>query len=138
MSVALFVVASPASGQGLSPMQKQGKTMSDKKLFRLTLINPYAREMRYELSAEDRYTNESQSDVKFTGRHGYIAPKNQKKVLVLVPVESMRREVRVCLRFPEMQETIRPRVCADFTAIAVNSHEHKRSVHAPSATGNGG
>jgi hypothetical protein len=136
--ISLLVMSEQAVAQGMSPMQKEGKTLSDKKLFRITLINPYAKEMRYELSAEDRLTKETQPDVKFTGRQGVLPPKNQRKVLVLIPVAEGRRQIRVCLQFPDMQETIRPRVCSDLTAIAVRSDERQRRVYAPASAGGGG
>lgn len=134
----LLCLSSGALAQGLSPMHKEGRTLSDKKLFRITLINPYAKEMRYELSAEDRDTRQDQPDVQFTGKQGLLMPKGQKKVLVLIPVPQQRREVRVCVRFPQLQDSIRPRVCGDFTAVAVRGHERERGVPATATAGRGG
>ena len=124
--------------QGLTPMRKEGVTGSEKKVFSLTIINPYRKEMNYELSAEDRSTGVRQPDVKFTGRRGRLGAKSQKKLLVLIPVKADRCEVRVCLQFPDMQASIRPRVCGDFTAIAYRGHERQRGLHAPAADGRGG
>lgn len=126
-----------AVAQGISPMQKSGKTASDKKLFRLTIINPYAKDVRYELHAEDKATKTQQADVKFTGRTGHLPPRSQKKVLVLIPVQAGARDVRVCLRFPEMEDAIRARVCSDLTAIAIRSTGSGRRVHATATTGGG-
>jgi hypothetical protein len=134
----LGIFSTGAFSQGLTPMQKTGVTGSDKKVFSLTIMNPYPKEMNYELSAEDRNTGALQPDVKFTGRRGRLGAKGQKKMLVLVPVTADKREVRICLRFPEMQESVRPRVCGDFTAIAFRGHERQRGLHAPVTDGRGG
>jgi hypothetical protein len=134
----LGIFSAGAFSQGLTPMQKTGVTGSDNKVFNITIMNPYLKEMNYELSAEDRVTGARQPDVKFTGRRGRLGAKKQKKLLVLMPVKADKREVRICLRFPEMQESVRPRVCGDFTAIAYRGHERQRGLHAPTADGRGG
>lgn len=134
----LGIFSTGAFSQGLTPMQKTGVTGSNKKVFNLTIMNPYPKEMIYELSAQDRSTGARQPDVKFTGRRGRLGAKGQKKLLVLIPVNADKREVRVCLRFPDMQESVRPRVCGDFTAIAVRGHGRQRGLHAPAADGRGG
>ena len=134
----LGIFSTGAFSQGLTPMQKTGVTGSDQKVFSLTIMNPYLKEMIYELSAEDRSTGARQPDVKFTGRRGRLGAKGQKKLLVLIPVKADKREVRVCLRFPDMQESVRPRVCGDFTAIALRGHERQRGLHAPATDGRGG
>jgi len=134
----LGIFSTGAFSQGLTPMQKTGVTGSDQKVFSLTIMNPYLKEMIYELSAEDRSTGARQPDVKFTRRRGRLGAKGQKKLLVLIPVKADKREVRVCLRFPDMQESVRPRVCGDFTAIALRGHERQRGLHAPATDGRGG
>lgn len=106
-----------STAQGLTPLKKTWKISNDKKIFQLTLINAYPEEMIYELNAEDKQTRELQTDVKFTAREGRIAAKRQRKVLVLVPVKEARREVRICLRFPELDDDLRVRVCGDYTFI---------------------
>ncbi|MCF8186960.1 MAG: hypothetical protein K9J28_09115 [Sulfuritalea sp.] len=106
-----------STAQGLTPLKKTWKISNDKKIFQLTLINAYPEEMIYELNAEDKQTRELQTDVKFTAREGRIAAKRQRKVLVLVPVKEALREVRICLRFPELDDDLRVRVCGDYTFI---------------------
>jgi ribosomal protein L21E len=133
-----FISCAQVNAQGLSPMQKKGMTGSDQKAFRITIINPYHQDMKYELSAEDKKTKETQPDVKFTGRKGTLSGKSQRKILVLIPVKGSQREVRVCLQFPDMQETIRPRVCGDFTVVSYPGPERERSLYAPAPDGRGG
>lgn len=135
---ALVCAHAAVHAQGLSPMQKTGSTPSDRKLFRLSIINPYPKEMRYELSAEDVHTQHMQSDVKFTGRTGSLPPQSQRKILVVIPVPEGRRDIRICLRFPELQGTVRPRVCGDYSAVALRSPERQRGVPAASTAGRGG
>lgn len=101
--------------QGLTPLKKTWRVSNDKKIFQLTLINAYAEEMNYELNAEDKKTREVLSDVKFTAKKGRIAAKRQRKVLVYVPVKEASRDVRICLRFPKMEDDIRVRVCGDYS-----------------------
>jgi hypothetical protein len=108
--------------QGLSPMQKTGNTASDMKVFRLLIINPYKKEMKYELAAEDKQTHEFLSDVKFSGRKGNVSANSKKQILVFIPIHTNKRSVRVCVRFPEIEENIRPRVCGDFHVVSYKQH----------------
>lgn len=138
MAFGFLITCEQSIAQGLTPMQKKGMTGSDQKAFRITIINPYPKEMKYELSAEDKKTKEAQPDVKFTRRKGTLSGKSQRKILVLIPIKDRQREVRVCLQFPEMQETIRPRVCGDFTVVSYPGTERERGLHAPATHGRGG
>lgn len=111
------ILPQSVNAQGLTPLKKNWRIANDKKIFQLTLINAYPEEMKYELSAEDKKTKENLSDIKFTARKGRIAAKRQRKVLVYVPVNDASREVRICLRFPAMEDDIRVRVCGDYSFV---------------------
>ena len=117
-----FLTVGAVEAQGLSPMKKTGNTASDMKVFRLLIINPYKKEMKYELGAEDKQTHEFLSDIKFSGRKGYVSANSKKQILVFIPIHTSKRSVRVCVRFPEIEESIRPRVCADFHVVSYRGY----------------
>ena len=116
----LIAACLPLQAQGLTPLIKEGSTKSNKKVFTVAVMNPYNQRMRYEMLAFDKATGEEQPDIKFSGRKGVITRYGQKRLRVYIPIHGQDREARVCVVFPEMQGTIRPRVCGDFTVRANN------------------
>lgn len=117
----LALLCIQVQAQGLTPLIKEGSTNGNKKVFSVAIMNPYNQKMRYEMQAFNKTTGEEQPDIKFSGRKGVITRYGQKKLRVYIPVHGQDREARVCVIFPEMQGTIRPRVCGDFTVHANNS-----------------
>ena len=113
--LASFVASTQIHAQGLTPLLKEGSTNSNMKIFTVAIMNPYNQRMTYEMLAIDKETNEDQTDIKFSGRKGTIPRYGQKKIRVYIPIDQEDREARICITFPEMQGTIRPRVCGDFT-----------------------
>lgn len=111
----LFAASTQIHAQGLTPLLKEGSTNSNMKIFTVAIMNPYNQRMTYEMLAIDKETNEDQTDIKFSGRKGTIPRYGQKKLRVYIPIDKEEREARICVTFPEMQGTIRPRVCGDFT-----------------------
>lgn len=118
--LALATATLQSQAQGLTPLIKEGSTNGNKKVFTVAIMNPYNQRMKYEMLAFDKETGEEQPDIKFSGRRGIINQYGQKKLRVYIPVDGEDREARVCVTFPEMQGTIRPRVCGDFTVFANN------------------
>lgn len=116
----LVAASMQVTAQGLTPLIKEGSTNGNKKVFTVALMNPYNQKMRYEMQAFDKQTGEEQPDIKFSGRKGVITRYGQKKLRVYIPVHGEDRSSRICVTFPEMQGTIRPRVCGDFTVFANN------------------
>ena len=116
----LLAASMQVKAQGLTPLIKEGSTNSNKKVFTVALMNPYNQKMRYEMQAFDKQTGEEQPDIKFSGRKGVITRYGQKRLRVYIPVYGEDRSSRICVTFPEMQGTIRPRVCGDFTVFANN------------------
>ncbi len=111
----LVAASTQIQAQGLTPLLKEGSTNSNMKIFTIAIMNPYNQRMSYEMLAIDKETNEDQPDIKFSGRKGTIPRYGQKKLRVYIPIDQEDREARICVTFPEMQGTIRPRVCGDFT-----------------------
>ena len=118
--LALFAVSTQIHAQGLTPLLKEGSTKSNMKIFTVAIMNPYNQRMRYEMHAIDKETNQDQPDIKFSGRKGTIPRYGQKQIRVYIPIDQEDREARVCVIFPEMEGTIRPRVCGDFTVRLAN------------------
>jgi hypothetical protein len=116
----LFAASTQIHAQGLTPLLKEGSTNSNMKIFTVAIMNPYNQRMTYEMLAIDKETNEDQTDIKFSGRKGTIPRFGQKKIRVYIPIDQEDREARICVTFPEMQGTIRPRVCGDFTVRRAN------------------
>ena len=117
--IALLGVAGPAAAVGLGPLTKEGFTDGPAKAFYLTVINPYPRAERFNLSALQLNGEVAEARVTIFPSPVTVGGKGTRRVLViardLAPGET--HTFRVCAeRAPLPQETIHARVCSKLAA----------------------
>lgn len=122
-SGALFLATlglTPAAAVGLGPLVADGATLSDRKGFYLTLINPYPSRERFRLYGVELDNETPVARVLIPMRMVVLGPKSQRKLLVidsgLMPGETHR--FRVCAERvePAGKAFIHARVCSKLTA----------------------
>ena len=117
----LAALASSCAGAvGLGPLSHEGVTMSDRKGFYLTLINPYPTQERFRLYSVGLDDEASVARVRIPLAVAALGPKSQRRVLVidtaLAPGET--HQFRVCAERiePEGKALIHARVCSKLSA----------------------
>jgi len=114
------LAAAPAAAVGLGPLTADGATLSDRKGFYLTLINPYASQERYRLYSVETDSEVPVSRVLIPVDRPVLGPKAQRKILIvdtgLAPGET--HSFRVCAERvePAGKALIHARVCSKLTA----------------------
>ena len=114
------LAAAPAAAVGLGPLAIDGATLSDRKGFYLTLINPYASQERYRLYSVEAGSEAPVSRVLIPISRPVLGPHSQRKILIvdtgLEPGEIHR--FRVCAERvePPGKALIHARVCSKLTA----------------------
>lgn len=114
------VGAAPAGAVGLGPLVADGATLSDRKGFYLTLINPYSSATRFRLYSVGIDNEAPVARVMIPAKSAVLGPKSQGRVLVidtgLMPGEI--HHFRVCAERvePVGKALIHARVCAKLTA----------------------
>jgi hypothetical protein len=122
--LALATLGSSAAGAvGLGPLAHDGVTMSDRKGFYLTLINPYPTQERFRLYSVGLDNEAAEARVRIPLSVAALGPKSQRRVLVidtaLAPGET--HQFRVCAERiePQGKALIHARVCSKLSARRV-------------------
>lgn len=123
LSLAALLAAaglSPVAAVGLGPLTLKGDTLSERKGFYLTLINPYPTRERFRLYSIEFDGENAVPRVLIPMSSTLLGAKSQSRVLVvdtgLVPGET--HKFRVCAERvgPSGEALIHARVCAKLTA----------------------
>ena len=115
-------VAVPAGAVGLGPLRHSGDTLSERKGFYLTLINPYPAAERFRLYAIGWDSEAPAAEVRIPVAEPRLGPSSRRRVLVvatgLEPGEN--RRFRVCAERAKPEEgMIHARVCSKLVARRV-------------------
>ncbi|GAA4002173.1 hypothetical protein [Sphingomonas humi] len=119
-ALASTLAAAPALAVGLGPLRNEGTTLSERKGFYLTLINPYPGAHRFRMTAIGMEDETVQPRVVIPAGNPVLGAQSQRRLLVfatgLKPGETM--SFRVCAErdAPLEKELIHARVCAKLVA----------------------
>lgn len=121
-AIGLALVAAPAAAVGLGPLVAEGQTLSDRKGFYLTLINPYPSRAQFRLYGVGYDDEQPQARVVILGDKAALPAASQRRVLIIAedlqPGETYR--FRVCAERADASEgTLHARVCSKLTARRV-------------------
>ena len=125
-AAAVLIVAASASSVsavGLGPLTNMGVTISERKGFYLTLVNPYPVQERFNLYGVEWETDHPIADVRIPISKPFLGPKSQRRILIIVTnlVPGEVRKFRVCAERIEApgKEVIHARVCSKLIAHRV-------------------
>ncbi|WP_051332444.1 hypothetical protein [Cucumibacter marinus] len=128
VALTAFGSISAAHGQSLSPMRKDGLTLSDMKGFRVAVSNPYQKRMAFVLEVMDPEFETPVGDAVVQPARLVLAPGYGRHVILAfkIPPNQKERTIGLCVRPEEISGSILPRVCGTFVG---------RRAHAASAGG---
>lgn len=112
-----LTLATPALAQSLSPLEKTGVTPSDRKAFRLTVGNPYAKRMTFELVPMQADYLTPAKNVVVNYPTLTMAPGFTRQVIVTFDIDPARKErtIALCVMPKAIDGPILPRVCGLYT-----------------------
>lgn len=110
-------LAGTASGQSLTPMEREGVTPSDTKGFKLLVGNPYPTRMTFVVMPMDPKFKESVGEAVVKPALVTIAPGHARTVIVAFKIDPAQKErtIGVCVLPYKFEGPILPRVCGRFT-----------------------
>ena len=116
----MSAIAVPAMAVGLGPMKREGVTVSEKKGFYLTVINPYPQTKQFRIVAREMETEVPLDNVEILPATGAIGGNTNRRVLVVFKNLEVGevRQARVCARLdrPVQGVGIDARVCSKLQA----------------------
>ncbi len=118
VALSAIALATPVAAQSLTPMRGEAKSFTDQFAFRVYPANPYSRRIKVEVKVYDENFAPVRASV--TPPETYLAPEDNRAVMVLVPFEGRtERRVRICaesIPFEDKATRLRTQVCGRFLA----------------------
>jgi hypothetical protein len=120
MCALLFVAATgaaAANAQSLSPMHNSGVTPSDIKGFRLSVGNPYPRQMTFLVLPMEPGFRVAAAAAAVDFPQLTLAPNTSRQVIVTFRILPPHKErtIGVCVEPKDLRGTVLPRVCGTYT-----------------------
>ena len=121
LALALGLAAGPALAQSLSPMDKTGTTPTDIKGFKLMVGNPYSERMTFVIVPMNPEFTAVADDAVVRPNEIRLAPGSGRTVTVQfrIGAETKERTMVVCVMPKDLEGHVLPRVCGNYTGIAL-------------------
>ena len=118
-AVAVIWTATAAHSIGLTPLEKEGNSRSDRKGFYLTVLNEGSRSIVVDAHVMADEFGNRQRAVKVMPEKFKVGPKSARKIVLVIGNldENETREVSVCVSTRKRNTNTLLRICGDYRAF---------------------
>lgn len=113
------VFVTSATAQSVSPLRKEGTTLTDRKGFYINVGNPYDRTMVFDLAPMEADYATPATRVAVRPRVLRLAPGRSKRVTFMFEIQKDQKErkVALCVSPTNLEGAVLPRVCGTYTGV---------------------
>ena len=115
--VLLAAQAQAAGAQTVTPLRKEGTTLTQKKAFYVNIGNPYNTPMTFSLrTLESDFTTPAEGSVVRPNKVKLGVNRTRRVIVAFtIPEESRERQIALCVMPEGIEGPVRPRVCGTYT-----------------------